>query len=97
MINIPDERPRDERILDMQFCYFAFGFKPSDYIGYKLYLDEVDCTQYISEVERIYYSYLMSDTTEMQVYMDKRKTYSKVSSRYGREAIYVAQCGLYHA
>lgn len=86
---LPTHIAKDELILDMQFCYFAYGFKPSDYICYTLYKNEIDCTKYISEVESIYYSYLMNDTTAMQVYNDKIKTYKMFADGYCREAISV--------
>jgi len=74
--------------VDMQFCRFAYGFEPDEYVFF--HLEEKSAEErrdYISNLDRIIAAFRMNDFSDMQILKDKWKTYTLLKPYYGRDAI----------
>ena len=74
--------------MDMRFCRFAYGFQPDEYLVFRLEKKDMHERQsYISDRQRYIYVYSMNDIIDVNIYLDKYKTYKKFKKYYKREAI----------
>lgn len=76
---------------DVKFCFFAYGFSPSEYLCYGFRcLSDQQRREYISEFESVIYGYRLNDIADMMVFMDKVKTYERFGKYFFREACRVS-------
>jgi len=74
--------------LDMRFCFFAYGFLPSEYTQFQLEKkDKSERESFISERLRIVFRCHMNDILAAKLFKDKVKTYEKYKMYFKRDAI----------
>ena len=83
------KRSKDS-IKDIQFCYFAYGFTPTEYFAFRL--DEKKPSErrtFISSRLRMVYRCKMNDILKADLFNDKAKTYQLFKSYYKRNAVVI--------
>ena len=82
---------REELRRDMEFCWFAYGFNPDEYLCYDLEgRSPEERKAFVSNVDRYGYAYRMNDISDMQIFNDKVRTYGKYAPFYHRDAVCVS-------
>lgn len=77
---------------DMLFCYFAYGFSPSEFLAYGLKNKTFEeRRKYISDRESVIYAYKLNDIDTVRLFMDKNKTYEVLKDYFHRDAISITQ------
>lgn len=93
MERVPDtsKRPHMEELrIDVLFTCFAYGFAPDEYFAFRLEGRTLEERKsFMSDQERYLMVYQMNDVIDMDVFLDKYRTYEKYAKYYKREAICV--------
>lgn len=93
MGRVPDtsKRPYMEELrTDVLFSCFAYGFAPDEYFAFRLEGRTLEERKsFMSDQERYLMVYQMNDVIDMDVFLDKYRTYEKYAKYYKREAICV--------
>lgn len=88
---LPYEKDRmqmRQRRQDVLFCWFAYGFTPSEYFCFKLGdKSPRERHEYISDRERKIIIYLVNDIFDIEVARNKSVTYDKLKKFYKRDAV----------
>lgn len=73
---------------DMLFCRMAYGFLPSEYVGFELEnkLPE-ERKMFISDIETLQFGYSVNDITVLQSIVDKGKSFHMFGQYFGRDAV----------
>lgn len=73
---------------DMLFCRFAYGFKPDEYLAYRL-LNKTpeERKKYVSSRDLLCMIYRLNDRLDYDIYNDKAQTYDRFAPYYKREAV----------
>lgn len=73
---------------DMVFCFFAYGFLPDEYVFFYLEgTNEEHRRSYVSEIDRLVFTFRVNDFAEKDLLVDKYVAYQMLHEFYGREAI----------
>lgn len=74
--------------LDILFCYFAYGFTPSEYFAFRLETKPAnERKEFISSRLRMIYRCKMNNILKAELFNDKAKTYAFYKSYFHREAV----------
>ena len=80
---------RDLRV-QVLFACFAYGFLPDEFFAYELeHKSPEDRKSYISNRDRDNYVYRLNDIIDIDIFLDKYKTYVKFQKYFKRDAISV--------
>lgn len=80
----------EELRTDVLFSCFAYGFAPDEYFAFRLEGRTLEERKsFMSDQERYLMVYQMNDVIDMDVFLDKYRTYEKYAKYYKREAICV--------
>lgn len=83
---------KDETRQDMLFCYFAYGFTPSEYVCYRLAEKKPgERKKFISDRESVIYGHRINDLYARKIFSDKVKTYERFKEFYHREAVCIKE------
>lgn len=75
----------EELILDMIFSYFAYGYTPNEFMCYDFRNKSlVERRTFLSDRDSVRYAYRLNPWDDMDLFMDKTKTYQKFQEYYGR-------------
>ena len=81
---------QDDYLINLKYCYCAYGFLPYEYVGYDLYSKtEDEYREYISNLEAAEDSYRMNDIKAMALFRDKGLTYDLFRDFFHRECIVI--------
>lgn len=88
LIKADKEEDISESKIDILFCCFAYGFMPDEYFVYELQNKTgKDRKSYISDRDRYLLVYRMNDIIDMDIYLDKFRTYQHFIQYYKRDAV----------
>lgn len=77
---------------DILFCCFAYGFMPDEYFVYELRNKTgKERKSYISDRDRYLLVYRMNDIIDMDIYLDKFRTYKYFKQYYKRDAVGISK------
>ena len=80
----------EEYLLDVQYCYCAYGFLPFEYLNYELFSKtEEEYREYISEKEKNDIHYRLNDLKAMAYFNDKALTYKMFGELYHRDCMVI--------
>jgi len=83
-----DRTDKDALRTDMLFCRFAYGFQPDEYLCFELENRTMEQRrEFISDIDRLRFIYLMNDIFRMPVFDNKAKTYQTFAPYFKREAV----------
>jgi len=93
VVPIYSTRADKERLrVDMRFCRFAYGFKPDEFLCFKMEKKAMpERREYISDIERYRFSSAVNSWLDVDVFMDKYATYKTFKPYYMREAISISK------
>lgn len=75
---------------DMLFCWIAYGFQPDEYLCFELEGKSfAERKEYISDTDRYSYVYSICDISDMQMFLNKIKTYQMFHDFYKRDAVQI--------
>ncbi len=91
--NAPSYKDRkDKNVLrtDMMYCRLAYGFIPSEYVGFELENKEPnERKEFVSDIDTNVFGYSVNDITQIQSVLDKGDSYRRFSEYFGRDALVV--------
>lgn len=88
LIKADKEEDISDSKTDILFCCFAYGFMPDEYFVYELQNKTgKDRKSYISDRDRYLLVYRMNDIIDMDIYLDKFRTYQHFKQYYKRDAV----------
>lgn len=77
---------------DMLFCWIAYGFQPDEYLCFELEGKSfAERKEYISDTDRYSYVYSICDISDMQIFLNKIKTYQMFHDFYKRDAVQICK------
>lgn len=77
---------------DMLFCFFAYGFTPTEYFVFKLeHKSGTERRKFISNRLRMVYRCKMNNILQADLFNDKAKTYEFYKQYYHRDAIAISK------
>lgn len=92
LIKADKEGDISESKTDILFCCFAYGFMPDEYFVYELQNKTgKDRKSYISDRDRYLLVYRMNDIIDMDIYLDKFRTYQYFKQYYKRDAVGISK------
>ncbi len=78
----------DDLRMDALFNACAYGFEPDEYFYYHLEgKTESEKREYVSDLEKEILTYTLNDVIDIEVFMDKSRTYQKLKPYFKREAV----------
>ena len=76
---------------DMTFCYFAYGFTPTEYFSFRLRDKDMKTrSEFISSRLRMVFRCRMNDLLKAEIFNDKTNTYKRFKKYYKRTAIAIS-------
>lgn len=79
-------------LLDILFCYFAYGFMPDEYLCFGFDARSYEQRrEFTSDRDRKIIVYSVNDIIEIERFLDKWKTFQAFAPFYGREAVSVSK------
>lgn len=92
LVKADKEGDISESKTDILFCCFAYGFMPDEYFVYELQSKTgKDRKSYISDRDRYLLVYRMNDIIDMDIYLDKFRTYQYFKQYYKRDAVGISK------
>lgn len=93
-----DRADLDEVRTDILFCRLAYGFIPSEYVGFSLEnrLPE-ERKAFVSDVDTNVFGYSVNDISQVQSFLDKAEGYKRVKDHFRRDAVVVEKAKDYPA
>lgn len=88
------KKRKDKEFLqtDMLFCWIAYGFQPDEYLCFELEGKSfAERKEYISDTDRYSYVYSICDISDMQMFLNKIKTYQMFHDFYKRDAVQICK------
>ena len=74
-----------ELVFDMIFSYFAYGYTPNEFLCYGFqHKSLVERRTFLSDRDSVRYAYRWNPWDDMDLFMDKAKTYQRFQKYYGR-------------
>ena len=85
-----DRVDKDNLRTDMLFCRLAYGFLPSEYIGFELEGKKpAERKKFFSDLDTLVFGYTVNDIAQLQSIVDKGQSFEQFSSYFGRDAIVI--------
>lgn len=74
-----------ELVFDMVFSYFAYGYTPNEFLCYGFQNKSLsERREFLSDRDSVRYAYRLNPWDDMDLFMDKTKTYQRFKKYYGR-------------
>lgn len=74
-----------ELVFDMVFSYFAYGYTPNEFLCYNFQNKSLaERRMFLSDRDSVRYAYRLNPWDDMDLFMDKTKTYRRFKKYYGR-------------
>ena len=85
-----DRQDKDYLRTDMLFCRLAYGFIPSEYVGFELENKSPEQRkEFVSDIDTNVFGYSVNDIKELQSILDKGDGYLRFSNYFKRDAIVI--------
>lgn len=89
---IYNDEQKERTRKDMLFCYFAYGFTPTEYFVFRLeHKSDMERKEFISSRLRMVFRCKMNNILQADLFNDKAKTYEFFKPYYHRDAISISR------
>ena len=92
-----DRNDKDNLRTDMMYCRLAYGFIPSEYVGFELeQKPPKERKTFVSDIDTNVFGYSVNDITKIQKVLDKGDGYYQFKKYFCRDAVVIERKKDYH-
>nr|WP_288858849.1 sugar-transfer associated ATP-grasp domain-containing protein [uncultured Faecalicatena sp.] len=85
-----DRKDKDDLRVDMIYCRLAYGFIPSEYVGFGLeHKSPQERKMFVSDIDTNVFGYSVNDITKIQKILDKGDGYYQFKKYFCRDAVVI--------